>query len=119
MNKVNLTEKFSLINKHWNPKIVGELNSQHIKLAKLEGEFVWHTHDNEDEFFMVIKGHLTIKLRGETIELDEGEFYIVPKGVEHLPIANEEAHVMMFEPMGTVNTGNLESDRTVIDLERI
>lgn len=119
MNKVNLKEKFSLINKHWNPKIVGELNGQHIKLAKLKGEFVWHSHENEDEFFMVIKGHLTLKLRDRVIELGEGEFYIVPKGVEHLPIANEEAHVMMFEPMGTINTGNLDSARTVKELERI
>ncbi|MEE9445464.1 MAG: cupin domain-containing protein [Cocleimonas sp.] len=119
MNKVNLVEKFSLINKHWDPKIVGELNNQHIKLAKLKGEFVWHSHEHEDEFFIVIKGHLTIKLRDSVIELDEGEFYIVPKGVEHLPIADEEAHIMMFEPMGTVNTGSLDSDRTVIDPDRI
>jgi mannose-6-phosphate isomerase-like protein (cupin superfamily) len=124
MNKVNLVEKFSLFNTQWDPKIVGELNGQHIKLAKLEGDFVWHTHENEDEFFMVIKGHLTIKQRDakadlETVELDEGEFYIVPKGVEHLPIAIEEAHVMMFEPIETVNTGNLDSDKTVTELEKL
>ncbi|HIO97840.1 MAG TPA: cupin domain-containing protein [Leucothrix sp.] len=119
MNKVNLTEKFSHINKHWDPKIVGELNKQHIKLAKLKGEFEWHSHENEDEFFMVIKGHLTIKLRDKTIELDEGEFYIVPKGVEHLPIADAEADVMMFEPVETVNTGNIKSDRTVLEAEKI
>ena len=117
MKKINLTEKFTLIDKHWDPKIVGELNHQHIKLAKLKGEFVWHTHEQEDEFFMVIKGHLTIKLRTGDIELEEGEFYIVPKGVEHLPVAKEEAHVMMFEPILTVNTGNIESDRTILDLE--
>ena len=119
MNKVNLTEKFSLIKKHWDPKVVGELNNQHIKLAKLKGEFIWHSHENEDEFFMVIKGHLTIKLRDTIIELDEGEFYIVPKGVEHLPIAEEEAHVMMFEPKETVNTGGLDLDRTITELERL
>lgn len=117
MKKINLDEKFSLIKNHWDPKIVGELNNQHIKIAKLKGEFVWHRHENEDEFFMVIKGHLTIKLRDGDIELDEGEFYIVSKGVEHLPVAEEEAHVMMFEPISTVNTGNVESDRTVSDLE--
>lgn len=119
MNKVNLAEKFSLINKQWEPKIVGELNNQHIKLAKLKGEFIWHSHENEDEFFIVIKGHLTIKLRDKTIELSEGEFYIVPRGVEHLPVADKEAHVMMFEPIETVNTGNLESERTVTEVERI
>jgi mannose-6-phosphate isomerase-like protein (cupin superfamily) len=119
MNKVNLAEKFSLFNEHWQPKVVGQLNGQHIKLAKLKGEFIWHSHENEDEFFMVIKGHLTIKLKDETIELDEGEFYIVPKGVEHLPIADEEAHIMMFEPIETVNTGKLNSDKTVTELERL
>ncbi len=117
MNKVNLAEKFSLFNEHWQPKIVGQLNGQHVKLAKLKGEFVWHSHENEDEFFMVIKGHLTIKLKDETIELDEGEFYIVPKGVEHLPIADEEAHIMMFEPKDTLNTGDVSSNRTVTELE--
>jgi len=117
MNKVNLAEKFSLFNEHWQPKIVGQLNGQQIKLAKLKGEFVWHSHENEDEFFMVIKGHLTIKLKNETIELDEGEFYIVPKGVEHLPIADEEAHIMMFEPKDTLNTGDVSSNRTVTELE--
>ena len=117
MNKVNLAERFSLFNEHWQPKIVGQLNGQHVKLAKLKGEFVWHSHENEDEFFMVIKGHLTIKLKDETIELDEGEFYIVPKGVEHLPIADEEAHIMMFEPKDTLNTGDVSSNRTVTELE--
>ena len=117
MTKVNLAEKLSLFNEHWQPKIVGQLNGQQIKLAKLKGEFVWHSHENEDEFFMVIKGHLTIKLKNETIELDEGEFYIVPKGVEHLPIADEEAHIMMFEPKDTLNTGDVSSNRTVTELE--
>ncbi len=128
MNAVNLAEKFLVINNYWEPKIAGELNNQEIKLAKLKGEFVWHTHENEDEFFMVIKGHLTIKLRYgssesgfklDKVELDEGEFYIVPKGVEHLPIAEKEAHIMMFEPKGTINTGEIDSDRTVTNPERI
>jgi len=119
MKKVNLAEKFSLVDEHWEPKIAGELNNQYVKLAKLKGEFVWHQHENEDEFFMVIKGHLTIKLRDEDIELDEGEFCIIPRGVEHMPVAEEEVHVMMFEPVGTLNTGSAESDRTVSDLERI
>ena len=119
MNKVNLTDKFSLFNGFWEPKIAGELNGQYIKLAKFKGGFVWHHHENEDEFFMVIKGHLTIKLRNEDVELDEGEFYIIPKGVEHMPVAEEEVHVMLFEPKGTVNTGNAASDKTVDDLEKI
>ncbi len=119
LKKVNLAEKFSLFDGHWEPKIAGELNNQHIKLAKLKGEFVWHHHDHEDEFFMVIKGQLTIKLENETIELDEGEFCIIPRGVEHMPVADKEVHVMMFEPKSTVNTGSAESDRTVNDPEWI
>ncbi len=119
LKKVNLAEKFSLFDGHWEPKIAGELNNQHIKLAKLKGEFVWHHHEHEDEFFMVIKGQLTIKLENETIELDEGEFCIIPRGVEHMPVADKEVHVMMFEPKSTVNTGSAESDRTVNDPEWI
>ena len=119
LQKVNLAEKFSLFDGHWEPKIAGELNNQHIKLAKLKGEFVWHHHEKEDEFFMVIKGHLVIKLRDEDIELEEGEFCIIPRGVDHMPVAEEEVHVMMFEPKTTVNTGSAESDRTVSNLERI
>ena len=114
MRKVNISEKLSLFNKYWQPKIVGELNNQQVKLAKLKGEFIWHQHENEDEFFLVIQGHLSIKLRTETIELDEGEFFIVPKGVEHLPVADEEAHILMFEPKSTINTGGeIDSDKTV------
>ena len=119
MNKVNLAEKFSLFDGLWEPKIAGELNNQYVKLAKLKGEFVWHQHEKEDEFFMVIKGHLTIKLMGEDIELEEGEFCVIPRGVEHMPVAEEEVHVMMFEPQSTVNTGSAESDKTVSHLERI
>jgi len=119
MNKVNLVNKFSLFDGYWEPKIAGELNNQYVKLAKLKGEFVWHHHENEDEFFMVIKGHLTIKLRDENIELNEGEFYIIPKGMEHMPVAENEVHVLMFEPKSTVNTGSAESDKTISNLERI
>ncbi len=119
MSKVNLADKFSLFNGFWEPKIAGELNNQYVKLAKLKGEFVWHQHENEDEFFMVIKGHLTIKLRNEDIELDEGEFFIIPRGVEHMPVAKNEVHVLMFEPKSTVNTGNADSDKTISNLETI
>lgn len=119
MNKINLAEKFSMFNGHWEPKIIGELNNQHVKIAKLKGEFVWHDHENEDELFMVIKGHLTIKLRDGDVELDEGELYIIPRGVEHMPAAENEVHVLMFEPIGTVNTGDVDSERTVKNVEKI
>ncbi len=119
LKKVNLAEKFSLFDGLWEPKIAGELNNQYVKLAKLKGEFVWHHHENEDEFFMVIKGHLTIKLKDKDIQLDEGEFCIIPRGIEHMPVAEEKVHVMMFEPKSTLNTGSAESDKTVSDLERI
>jgi len=119
MDKVNLADKFSLFDGFWEPKIVGELNNQYVKLAKLKGEFVWHQHEIEDEFFMLIKGHLTIKLRDRDIELNEGEFYIIPKGVEHMPVAENEVHVLMFEPKSTVNTGSADSDKTISKLEKI
>ncbi len=119
MSKVNLFEKFSLFDSYWDPKIVGELNNQYVKLAKLKGEFVWHHHKNEDELFMVIKGHLTIKLQDGDIELNEGEFYIIPKGVEHMPRAENEVHVLMFEPKNTVNTGSADSEKTINNLEKI
>ena len=119
MSKVNLSEKFSLFDSYWEPKIVGELNNQYVKLAKLKGEFVWHHHENEDELFMVVKGKLTIKLRDGDIELNAGEFYIVLKGVDHMPVAENEVHVLMFEPKSTVNTGNVDSEKTINDLEKI
>ncbi len=112
-------EKFFLFNEHWQPKLVGELNGQYVKVAKLKGEFVWHKHDNEDELFMVIKGNLKIIFRDDEVDLKAGQFLIVPKGVEHLPIAEEEAHVMLFEPMSVLNTGNKRNDRTVDELEKI
>jgi mannose-6-phosphate isomerase-like protein (cupin superfamily) len=119
IEKINLAQKFSLFNDHWSPKIVGELNDTHVKLVKLKGEFVWHHHETEDELFLVIKGQLLIKLRDQDIQLDEGEFVIIPKGVEHLPIAAEECYVLLLEPKTTLNTGTVQNDRTVADLQRI
>ncbi len=119
MKKVNLNQKFMLFNEFWTPKIVGELNGQYVKLAKAQGEFVWHKHDSEDEFFLVVKGSFTIRLREGDIHLNEGEFYIVPKGIEHQPVAAEEAHVLVFEPKSTKHTGDVKSDLTVAKLEWI
>lgn len=113
MKKVNLAEKFNLFNEYWSPRIVGELNGQHVKLAKFKGEFMWHSHANEDELFLVVKGTLKIELRDGLITLNEGEFYIVPKGVEHKPVADEEAHVMLLEPKSTEQTGGIENDLLV------
>ena len=119
MQKVNLIEKFDQIDEYWSPRIAGELNGQQIKIAKLKGEFIWHHHETQDEFFMVFKGSLIILLPDQQINLDEGEFFIVPHGVEHKPVAEEEAWVMMFEPAGTLNTGNVRSDLTKEALENI
>jgi mannose-6-phosphate isomerase-like protein (cupin superfamily) len=119
MEKVNLTEKFGLFDEYWSPKIVGELNGQHVKLAKLKGEFIWHHHEVEDELFLVIKGQLVLKLKGQDVVLEEGEFFIVPRGVEHKPVAEEEAHVLLFEPVSTLNTGNVRDERTVENLDGI
>ena len=116
--KVNLSEKFQQFTERWSPRIVGELNGQHVKIAKFEGEFVWHHHDQEDEFFLVLRGRLFIHLRDQTIELDEGEFFIVPRGVEHKPVAASETHVLLLEPSSTLNTGNLRNDLTVDEPER-
>lgn len=119
MEKVNLHQKFSLFQDYWNPKIVGELNESYVKLAKLKGEFVWHHHEHEDEMFLVVKGRLLIKLRDRDVWLEEGEFFIVPKGVEHMPVADEEVHVLLLEPKTTLNTGNQVNERTVADLTQI
>lgn len=115
MQKVNIPQKFTLFDDYWSPKIVGELNDSYIKLAKVKGEFVWHHHEAEDELFLVIKGKLLIKLRDRDIWLDEGEFVIIPKGVEHKPVAAEECHLLLLEPKTTVNTGNIQNERTVGD----
>ena len=119
MDKVNLAQKFSMFNDYWSPKIVGELNDSHVKLVKFKGEFVWHHHETEDELFLVVKGSLQIKLRDQDIFLEESEFVIIPRGVEHLPIAKDEVHVLLLEPKTTLNTGNVGNERTVLDLERI
>jgi mannose-6-phosphate isomerase-like protein (cupin superfamily) len=113
MEKVNLAYKFDLFQEYWSPKIAGELNDSYLKLVKLKGEFVWHHHEAEDELFLVVKGRLVIKLRDRDISLDEGEFVIIPRGVEHCPVAEEEVHVLLLEPKSTVNTGNVQSERTV------
>lgn len=119
IEKVNLQQKLSLFSEHWSPKIVGELNGQHVKLVKVQGEFTWHHHDDEDELFLVIDGSLTIKLQDRDILLNEGEFVIIPRGVEHKPVAEEEAHILLLEPASTLNIGNVENERTVANLERI
>lgn len=119
MDKVNLAEKFSRFHDYWSPKIVGELNDAYIKLAKLRGEFIWHHHEQEDELFLVIKGRLLIKLRDRDIWLEEGEFFVVPRGAEHLPVAKEEVHVLLLEPKSTLNTGNVQNARTVANLKRL
>jgi mannose-6-phosphate isomerase-like protein (cupin superfamily) len=115
MDKVNIAQKFGLIDAHWSPRIVGEINESYVKLVKLSGEFVWHQHDNEDEMFLVIKGRLLMKFRDRDVTINEGELIIVPRGVEHLPVAEEEVHIMLIEPKTTVNTGNVQSERTVGD----
>lgn len=119
MEKVNLAEKFALFDAPWQPKIVGELNGQHVKLVKLKGPFVWHHHDEEDELFLVVKGRLRMELRDGDVWVGEGEFIIIPRGVEHRPHADEEAHVLLFEPAGTRNTGEKENELTAAELERI
>ncbi len=119
MDKVNLADKFALFSEHWSPKIVGELNGQHVKLAKFEGEFVWHKHDHEDELFFIVEGVLKIEFRDKTVTLKKGEFMIVPKGVEHKPVAESEVWVMLFEPATTLNTGDIENELTKPELDRL
>jgi mannose-6-phosphate isomerase-like protein (cupin superfamily) len=119
MEKVNLADKFALFRDHWKPKIVGELNGQQVKLVKFAGPFEWHHHDREDELFLVIRGWFHMELRDRRIRLEAGEFLIVPRGVEHRPVAEEEVQVLLFEPAGTLNTGNVRSERTATELERL
>lgn len=118
-NTVNIKEKFNLFADHWSPKIVGSLNQQHVKFAKFLGEFDWHHHENEDELFWVIQGELLIQFRDRDVVVREGEFLIVPKGVEHKPVAKEEVHVVLFEPATTLNTGNTTTKHTVEQLETL
>jgi mannose-6-phosphate isomerase-like protein (cupin superfamily) len=119
MEKVNLAEKFRLFDEYWSPRIVGEINDSYVKLAKFKGEFIWHKHEVEDELFLVVKGNLLIRLRDRAIHLNAGDFIIIPHGVEHLPIADEEAHILLLEPKTTLNTGNITNERTVKDLPRV
>ena len=119
IEKVNLAEKFGLFAEHWSPKIAGEVNDSQVKLVKLKGEFVWHRHETEDEMFLVVRGRMRILLRDGEVELNEGEFAVVPRGVEHLPVAADEAHVLLFEPKTVLNTGDVVNERTVAELERI
>jgi len=119
MEAVNLRHKFDKVNDYWSPKIVGELNDSYVKVVKLRGEFIWHHHEQEDELFLVVKGTLRMRFRDREVQVREGEFLIVPKGIEHLPVAEEEVHVVLLEPKSTLNTGNVWNERTVAKLERI
>ena len=119
MDKINLAEKFNLFTEHWSPKIVGELNGQHVKLVKFKGPFVWHHHEDEDELFLVVKGSFTMEFRDKNIEMKEGEFLIVPCGIEHRPNAEQEVEVLLFEPASTLNTGNTEGELTKKKLDSI
>jgi len=119
MSAITISEKFKKFSEHWTPKKIGELNGQQVLLAKLKGEFIWHTHDNEDELFLIQKGSLKIEFENKTVTLNEGDMYIIPKGVSHKPIAEEEVHVLLFEPMSTKHTGSTVSDRTVTNYESI
>jgi mannose-6-phosphate isomerase-like protein (cupin superfamily) len=119
VEKVNISEKLALFDEHWSPKIVGELNGQHVKLVKFLGEFVWHHHDDEDEMFLVIDGRFRMEFRDREVWIEEGEFIVVSRGVEHRPVAEEEVSVMLFEPASTLNTGNVSDEMTVTELDRI
>jgi mannose-6-phosphate isomerase-like protein (cupin superfamily) len=119
VEKVNLRDKFTRFTDYWNPKVVGILNGQSVKLVKFQGPFVWHHHDDEDELFLVVKGRFRMEFRDRDVWLEEGEFLIVPHGVEHRPVSEEEVHVLLFEPASTLNTGNLKNERTIADLETI
>ncbi len=119
MDKVNLAEKFGRFAEPWSPKVVGDLNGQQVKLVKFVGPFVWHHHDHEDELFLVVRGRFRMEFRDRHVWLEEGEFLIVPRGVEHRPVADEEAHVLLFEPATTLNTGNVRNERTLDQLQRL
>lgn len=119
LEKVSLSDKFSLFDEHWSPKIAGEVNDSYVKLVKFQGDFVWHKHEEEDEMFLVVKGSITIRLRDGDVRLEEGEFVIIPRGVEHMPVAEEEAHVILFEPKTVLNTGDVRNERTREVLSRV
>jgi len=119
MEKVNIADKFKQIKEYWKPYIVGELNGQLVKLDKLKGEFVWHHHENEDEMFLVVKGRFRMEFRKRNLWIEKGEFIVIPRGVEHCPVAEKEAHILLFEPATTLNTGNIKNKRTLEKIERI
>jgi mannose-6-phosphate isomerase-like protein (cupin superfamily) len=119
MDRISLAEKLALFHDHWNPRIVGELNGQHVKLVKFKGEFVWHQHEHEDELFLVVSGRFRMDFRDREVWLEPGEFLIVPRGVEHRPVAEEEVSVLLFEPATTVNTGSAGGELTRTTLERL
>ena len=119
IEKVNLSEKFGLFGEHWSPKIAGEVNDSYVKLVKFRGDFVWHKHEDEDEMFLVVKGEIVIRLRDGDVRLGEGEFVVIPRGVEHKPVAEEEAHVLLFEPKTVLNTGDVVNEMTRPVLERV
>lgn len=119
MDKINVREKLNLFNEYWSPKILGEVNESYVKVAKLKGEFLWHIHENEDEMFYVLKGILIIRFKDRDVILNKGEFLIIPKGIEHMPVAEEEVHVMLIEAKTTLNTGDVRNERTVDKLEKI
>jgi mannose-6-phosphate isomerase-like protein (cupin superfamily) len=119
MDKVHIEEKFAQFHEHWSPKIVGALNGQLVKLVKFRGEFVWHHHENEDELFLVVRGRFRMEFRNRHVWLEAGEFLIVPRGIEHRPVAEVEAHVLLFEPASTLNTGNVLNERTLHELQQI
>lgn len=119
MEKVSIAAKFAELDEHWSPRIIAELNGQQVKVARIMGEFVWHHHDNEDELFLVVKGRLKMEFRDRVVDVDEGELIVVPRGVEHRPVAPDEVHILLFEPAGTLNTGNVINERTVREPDRI
>lgn len=119
MEKVNLAEKLKLFQDHWNPRIVGQVNDCYVKLVKFKGDFVWHHHDDEDEMFLVVKGRFQMRLKDRDVQVEAGEFVIIPRGVEHMPVADEEVEVLLIEPKTTLNTGNLTNERTVEVLQQI
>ncbi len=119
MEKINLAEKLACVSEYWSPKIVGQVNDSYVKVVKFQGEFIWHHHENEDEMFLVVKGTMRMRFRERDVLVHEGEFIIVPRGVEHMPVAEGEVHVVLFEPKSTLNTGNVRNERTLPELERI
>lgn len=119
MDKINIYDKLNLFNEYWSPKILGEVNETYVKIAKLKGEFLWHVHENEDEMFYILKGQLIIRFRDKDVTLNEGEFIVIPKGIEHMPVAKDEVHVMLIEAKTTLNTGDVRNERTVEKLEKL